>query len=502
MDLKPVEAALTEVGKAFRLCRLYPPTHPSVQQALAELAVALPGVTSRGTVELRISSTGFGIGATPIAARNPQLHEFASLLYAQGYRALIVEPGVSADEFGALARMAATAGGKGAQALGVQQRIQPLPHLKLEQAGRRGGAATPPRESGSGAFVAPESAPMGRRSMLEFRPDALPADIEAGRIISMLDVAAPAEAGRHLTRLGELAGQLLAQRDFAVFARAVAALARWAHRDDEPEAAGIAQATVAKTVTTSGLAALVNRLSEPGVAAEERDGIVQALGAVGSRAAVQVAEAFAAAGPEHRELLLAIVRIAGDAAVDPVVARLDGDVRGEHARGLALMLGAAQSPRAAGPLATLAKHAEPGVRAAAVTGLARLGVADAERVVVGALRDRDAAVRIAAARGISWFGDPSVVPILLAHLSNEEDDEVVRSLAGALGELRDPRAVHHLADLARAVSGVFQRRPAPVRAAAVRALAAIGTSDAMHIVAGFRTDRQLEVRMAAEQAYQ
>jgi HEAT repeat protein len=500
MDLKPVEAALTEVGKAFRLCRLYPPTHPSVQQALAELAVALPGVTSRGTVELRITNSGFSLGATPVAARNPQLHEFAGLLYAQGYRALIVEPGVSADEFGALARMAAAAGGKGAQSLGVQQRFSPLPHLKLEQGGRRAGA--PPRESGSGAFLAPEPAPMGRRSMLEFRPDALPADIEAGRIISMLDVAAPSEAGRHLTRLGELSGQLLAQRDFAVFARAVAALARWAHREDEPAAARIAQTTVEQAVTTPGLAALVNRLSEPGVAPEERDGIVQALGAVGARAAAQVAEAFAAAGPEHRDLLLAIVRIAGDAAVDPVVARLDADARGEHARGLALMLGAAQSARAAAPLATLAKHAEPGVRAAAVAGLARLEVAEAERVVVGALRDRDAAVRIAAARGISWFGDPSVVPILLAHLSNEEDDEVVRSLAGALGELRDPRAVQYLADLARAVSGVFQRRPAPVRAAAVRALAAIGTDDAMHIVAGFRTDRQMEVRMAAEQAFQ
>lgn len=502
MDLKPVEAALTEVGKAFRLCRLYPATHPSVQQALAELAAALPAVTSRGTIELRISSTGFSLGGASVAGRNPQLQEFASLLYAQGHRALIIEPGVSAEEFGALARMVATAGGgKGAQSLGVQQRMQPLPHLKLEQGGRRSTAA-PPRESASGAFVSPESAPLGRRSMSVFRPDALPADIEAGRIITMLDVAAPTEAGRHLTRLGELSAELLAQRDFAVYARAVGALARWAHKPEEPEAARIAQATLDRTVTSPGLAALVNRLSEPGVTAPERDGIVQALGAVGARAVAVVAEAFAAASPEHRDLLLAIVRIAGEAAVGPLVARLDGEAKGEYARGLALMLAAAQSPSTATSLTALARHAEPGVRAAAVSGLSRLGVPEAERTVVSALRDGDASVRIAAARGVSWFGDPSVVPILLAHLDNEEDNEVVRSLAGALGELRDPRAVHTLAQLAQAVSGVFQRRPAPVRAAAVRALAAIGTGEAMSIVAGFRGDKQMEVRMAAEQAFQ
>ena len=41
MDPKAVESALTEAGKVFRLSRLYPTTHPSVQQALAELAAEL-----------------------------------------------------------------------------------------------------------------------------------------------------------------------------------------------------------------------------------------------------------------------------------------------------------------------------------------------------------------------------------------------------------------------------------------------------------------------------
>ncbi len=38
MDVKPLEAILTEIGKAFRLCRFYPALHPSVRQALIRVA--------------------------------------------------------------------------------------------------------------------------------------------------------------------------------------------------------------------------------------------------------------------------------------------------------------------------------------------------------------------------------------------------------------------------------------------------------------------------------
>jgi HEAT repeat protein len=496
MDPKAVEGALTEAGKVFRLSRLYPTTHPSVQQALAELAATLPAVTSRGSVELRITATGFVLGPTAIAARNPQLAELAGLLYAQGCRALVIVPGVNAAEFGALARMVVQATGKTAQTLGAHAKLQPLPHLTLVQGSRRSGPHAPPDADGA------EPGPMGRQSFSVFRPDALPPDIETARILSMLELAAPAEAPRHLMRLAELCADLLARRDFGLYARAVAMLAHWS-RAAAPEtvaAARTAQQGLASAVTHSGLAALVARLAERAVTAGERDAIVGALGTLGARAVTAIAEEFAAAGAEHRDLMLAVVRRAGEAAVAPLLARLEPEGRGEPARALALLLGATRSLTTLAALASLARSPDPAVRAEAMAGLARLASAEAQRLVVGALRDPAPEVRIAAARGIHWFGDASVVPILLANLASEDSDDVMCALAATLGELRDPRAVLNLAEMARAVSGVFQRRTPAVRAAAVRALGAIGTADALDVAAGFRSDHNAAVRQAAEQA--
>ena len=75
MDVKPIESVLAEVGKAFRRCRFYPSSHPSVQQALSELSASLPSLTNVGFVELRISPTGFLLGATLVAPRNPPVRE-------------------------------------------------------------------------------------------------------------------------------------------------------------------------------------------------------------------------------------------------------------------------------------------------------------------------------------------------------------------------------------------------------------------------------------------
>ena len=56
-----------EIGKAFRLCRFYPASHPSVQHALASVSAALPALARAGAVELRIGTSGFLAGHTPVA---------------------------------------------------------------------------------------------------------------------------------------------------------------------------------------------------------------------------------------------------------------------------------------------------------------------------------------------------------------------------------------------------------------------------------------------------
>ena len=151
-------------------------------------------------------------------------------------------------------------------------------------------------------------------------------------------------------------------------------------------------------------------------------------------------------------------------------------------------------------LGAFAQHEDPAVRVTAVEGLVRIQDPEAVRVALTALRDAEPAVRTAAARGIAWLGDPSLVPILVARLQEEEDDGVMIALIATVGELRDSRAIDVLDAVADGVSGVFQRHPAPVRAAAIRALGVIGTDEARDIVAGYQEHRVREIRLAAQAA--
>ena len=69
----------------------------------------------------------------------------------------------------------------------------------------------------------------------------------------------------------------------------------------------------------------------------------------------------------------------------------------------------------------------------------------------------------------------------------------------ALGALRETTAVPKLAELARPMSGVFQRRAAAVRLAAVHALAALATPEALGALVRYRDDAVPEIRAAALQ---
>jgi HEAT repeat protein len=502
MDVQSVEAVLAEVGKAFRLCRFYPSTHPSVQQALSELAAALPALTAIGLVDFAIAPTGFILGTTPIARRNPPVQELAGLLYAQGHRGMQIQPGVTADEFAALIRMAGGTGNKSMQALGAQATAPPLPHIKLEKAVRRMSAAARAAAGGlasSGGGLGDGSSP-GRRSTGVFRPDALPPDIEASRLVTMLEVAAPAEAPRMLTRLAEVSMDLADRHDVVGVARTIRAIAH-ARASGPPEVAEAARQAMAACVTSATITALVSSLADARRAPDERDTVVQALGALGAPAIPLVADSFLTVGSaDQRDVLLAVVRLAGEAAVAPIASRVATESRPEAARAYALFLGVIESPSGVPILGTLLQHRDAAVRAAAVTALARIGGPEADRSVAGALRDPSPSVRIEAARGITWAGDRSVSGIVMARLKEETEEAVVVPLLEALGQLKEVRSVALLSDLARGVSGVFQRHPVSVRAAAIRALGRLGTPEARTAVEAHRNDRTPELRAAALEA--
>src|SRR6266852_3716104 len=117
-DTAGVDRALGAIGTTFRLTRLYPPSHPAVQEALRQIGEALPPLAALGTVEWKIGATGLHWQGQHLLPRNTQIAELAGLLYARGVRSLTMNPGMTAEHVLALFQVATGTAPPDAQGLG------------------------------------------------------------------------------------------------------------------------------------------------------------------------------------------------------------------------------------------------------------------------------------------------------------------------------------------------------------------------------------------------
>src|SRR2546430_17136106 len=95
-DTTGVDRALGAIGTTFRLTRLYPATHPAVQEALRQVGQALPPLAAVGTVEWKVGATGLHWHGQQLLPRNSQIAELAGLLYPRGVPSVTLNPGMTA----------------------------------------------------------------------------------------------------------------------------------------------------------------------------------------------------------------------------------------------------------------------------------------------------------------------------------------------------------------------------------------------------------------------
>src|SRR5256884_2208637 len=213
-DTSGVDRALGAIGTTFRLTRLYPPTHPAVQEALRQVGEALPPLAAVGTVEWKVGATGLHWHGQQLLPRNTQIAELAGLLYARGVRTLTLNPGMTADHVLALFQVATGTATPDAQTLGritltlgrrsaarLERMRPPTPAEGVPAvadpasgAGPTASAATPQSAAAADTLMA------AKRPSAAFRPDALPPDVAAARAVA----AAPAATrpGEHTPRAG------------------------------------------------------------------------------------------------------------------------------------------------------------------------------------------------------------------------------------------------------------------------------------------------------------
>jgi HEAT repeat protein len=404
----------------------------------------------------------------------------------------VIEPGATAEEVAALVRALLGATAAAGRKLGAVPKLPPLPHIRLDVP-----LTAKPEPHAAERVAAADATGFNVRSTGVFRPDALPLDIETRRVIEQLRDTPSEFLLSSVSRLEVLGAQLAAERDFGTLTEALAALAGLAADAPDSMVRQASADAITALAVPAAVRGLVAYLATPDLTPGERERAVVATAALRDVALVPLLDAFlASTDADVREACAAVVGRGGDRVV-PVLARRLADERREAKVGIAALLGATGSAHALPLLLSLVQQQDASVRAATVTALGRVGGNDAGRAVLAALRDADAAVRAAAAQAAGAMGERSAGPALLSRLEGESEPEVVCALAAALGALRESTSVPRLAVLASPVSGVFQRRAGAVRLAAVRALAAVATPEALGALERYRDDAVPEIRAAA-----
>src|SRR5881394_509592 len=512
-DTTGLDRALGAIGTTFRLTRLYPPTHPAVQEALRQVGEALPPLAAVGTVEWKVGATGLHWHGQQLLPRNTQIAELAGLLYARGVRTLTLNPGMTADHVLALFQVATGTATPDAQTLGritltlgrrsaarLERMRPPTPAEGVPAVADPASGAVPTASAATPQSAAAADTLMAaKRPSAAFRPDALPPDVEAARAVAAVRAATgPEEQRAAVERLAAVAPQLLGLREVATSADAIAALD---HLLPEARDPGLLAAIDAAAVALSDRALverMVRRLGEPHVPAEERETLVTAVGALASLSMGLVVDAFLAAPLEQRAPFRAAVRKAADRAVEVLQGRL-ADKDPEVVAAAAEFVGLTGSPQAVTLLVPLLHHPSEFAREAALVGLAEAGGRETARPAMPALKDESVAVRVAAARTIAAAGDPASSTVLIRRVEQEPDEGVQAELLRAIGRLGAKEALEVLARFAEP-GGMMHRRSTTVRAAAVEGLRHIARPEARGLLELYSKDKEPAVRKAAEAA--
>jgi HEAT repeat protein len=510
IDTGSVDRALGAIGTTFRLTRLYPPSHPAVLEAMRQITSALPALASLGTVEWKIGATGLLWHGQHLLPRNTQVAELAGLLFARGIRSIQINPGVTSEHwlglFGVavgnvspddavLGRITVHLGRRASQRLSASRAMEePAP------------APVPPPPPADPAPSAPVFVPAAPAPHVDtvgssrqsgvFRPDVLPADVEARRAVTALLAASRPEDQRvSIGKLRQLTPGVIALRDIGAVAEVVAGLDRSLGKIQDPDIQEAIGEVAAALADEAIVERMVARLGEPRVPPAERAHLVNAVGALGAVSAGSVVDAYLHSAPELREAYRAAMRAAGERAVELLKARVESKVP-EVVAAAAEFLGLSGDPQVAGLLINLTRHADERVREAALLGLAELGGREISRPAMPALKDESVLVRTAAARAVAAAGDVGATTVLVRRLEQEKDEGVLAALLKAIGHLRAPEALEVLAKFAE--PGGRPRRTPFVRAAAIEGLAELDRVEAKALLELYARDKEPTVKRAAE----
>lgn len=507
---KEAALALSEVQKALRFFRLYPPGHRLCAEAVERTHQRLAGALARhGPFELSVREDGLSLGSEVVLHGSGQSTDLAALLFPCGVEALSLRPGVESEEVEQLVRALAQAGGPEGGDLGVVLWGRALPHVGV----RLLDALVEEEDDAFEGEVPAGDMPSGPARL---DPQGRAGDPEVALALARRDAELGAAGGAGEDAHDALRGLLreeVARASLLEYAREVVG---WITREEELADVDVGRFHVARALQAlaagdlDGAAEAIETLTDAGplrrrhaalLGAEEAlrrlahalellapelgpDGMIErglryltplGDGGVAGACAIYAATPNGDVRRVFRRYLSSHVGFAADAVA--ALALVPDEQVAKEAIGI-LALGGRDS-RAWELLRELGEGRAPAPRAAlARQVLGRLtGEAQRLRYLVVIREDAQRRRRLAAARRLGELGadDPVVfeqlVQLVLAPELTQRDDEELSELLALLVRLGGVRAVKPLRQLAQRRTLVFGRRDAQrVREAALATL--------------------------------
>lgn len=502
MPAPPVPRSLIlDLAKGYTLSEFYPVTHPTLEQALEKVERDLLAIG--GELRIEVDPTGLRVGKERAAWRSAHVSRFATRLAGHGVHSLtLVAEHAHADDLGRFLSAAALPVGVVRAAGGFV--------AALSAAGVRGilvnGVAPEPPEVPAFPRAGPEFdvALWSAQQMYELvRQTAVRVEYENLEALRLeLLTASESQRTEIIERLRQTAEWTVAQGRLDE----VAGLVLQMRRDAEdlarrsPAQRGTVMLALQKAAGRPVIDELVARLGKARTE-EERAALQSTLLHVGADVVTPLVQALTDANDmsarrAYRDALVALDRMG-----IPLLEDMIGDERWFVVRNMVNILGEVRSAEALEHFARTILHPDARVRRETVLALTKLGGEESVPLLLKGLADADPDIRGTAALGLGLARVPAAVAPLLLRLGQESNAEAELEIVRALGRLGDPRAVPALVERAGS-GGWLSRRPAAQRVEAIRALAAIGGDRVREALQGLGSDKQPEVREAAQRALQ
>jgi len=478
------KAALVALARAYSLSELVSMDDFRVRDAVEE---ATAGLRSASSVELRGAELRVADEAVPDP--DGSLEELARDLALSGVRGLRVPAEAGADALLEFLRALREGAGRGKPERSARELAAGVPGVGVLFAGPEPEAAGVAAELSTLFGGTGGPSPDGTSTERASEPGAS-GSTSLDELVDRYLEAGPEERTALRARIRSAGARTLTEEGPGPVAEEVERLAL----DSVSGSGDPAGLELARDLLDSAVAAvLVERV---GSSREEgrREKLMEASARLGSRMATAFARALAETEDRSaRSTYIQAMVALGEDARDEVEAMLD-DSRWFVLRNGARVMGGIGTEADVRHLTAPLAHEDARVRQETVRALARIGGEDAVTLLQGMVNDPDPDVRAATATALGTLGSARTVKVLLERLEVEDAENAQIQILRALGALGDPGAVPALEK--RAAGTFFSRPPAPVRIAAYRALASIGTPHATALLEVARDDREEPVRTA------